>query len=42
MEFVTPVGTIGTLDHPSTDTGPKVNDILKGSEDDLGRPAREA
>ena len=36
MEIVTPVGTIRTLDYPSTATGPKVNDILKGSEGAFG------
>jgi len=36
MEFVTPAGTIRTLDFPSTATGPKVNDMLKGSEGAFG------
>jgi alkyldihydroxyacetonephosphate synthase len=35
-EFVTPVGTIRTLDYPSTATGPRVNDMLKGSEGVFG------
>lgn len=35
-EFVTPVGTIRTLDIPGTATGPRVNDLFKGSEGTLG------
>ena len=30
QEYVTPAGTIKTLDYPATATGPKVNDILLG------------
>ena len=36
QEFVTPVGEIKTKDIPGTATGPKVNDILKGSEGTYG------
>jgi alkyldihydroxyacetonephosphate synthase len=36
QEFVTPVGTFKTLDYPATATGPKVNDIMKGSEGTFG------
>jgi alkyldihydroxyacetonephosphate synthase len=36
QEYVTPVGTIKTLDYPATATGPKVNDIFKGSEGAFG------
>ncbi len=36
QEFVTPAGIINTLDYPATATGPKVNDILKGSEGSFG------
>lgn len=36
QEYVTPVGSFGTLDYPSTATGPKVNDIMKGSEGAFG------
>jgi alkyldihydroxyacetonephosphate synthase len=36
QEYVTPAGTIKTLDYPATATGPKVNDILKGSEGSFG------
>ncbi|PKL39259.1 MAG: FAD-binding oxidoreductase [Spirochaetae bacterium HGW-Spirochaetae-1] len=36
MEVVTPSGTIRTLDYPGTATGPKVTDILKGSEGTFG------
>lgn len=36
QEYVTPVGTIRTLDYPATATGPKVNDIFKGSEGTFG------
>ncbi|HPD57495.1 MAG TPA: FAD-binding oxidoreductase [Smithellaceae bacterium] len=36
QEYVTPVGTFKTLDYPATATGPKVNDIMKGSEGIFG------
>jgi alkyldihydroxyacetonephosphate synthase len=36
QEYVTPVGTIRTLDYPASATGPKVNDILKGCEGTFG------
>ncbi len=36
QEYVTPVGIIRTKDYPATATGPKVNDILKGSEGMFG------
>ena len=36
QEYVTPVGVIKTLDYPATATGPKVNDIFKGSEGTFG------
>jgi len=36
QEVVTPVGTFRTRDYPATATGPKVNDILKGSEGVFG------
>ena len=36
QEYVTPVGTFKTLDFPATATGPKVNDIMKGSEGAFG------
>ncbi len=32
QEYITPSGDIKTLDYPATATGPKVNDMLKGSE----------
>ncbi|MBF0099993.1 MAG: FAD-binding oxidoreductase [Desulfobacterales bacterium] len=32
QEYVTPVGTFKTHHYPATATGPKVNDIMKGSE----------
>jgi len=32
QEYVTPAGSFRTLDYPGTATGPKVNDIMKGSE----------
>lgn len=35
-EFVTPAGTLRTLDIPGTATGPRVNDMLKGSEGAYG------
>ncbi len=36
QEYVTPTGTFKTLDYPATATGPKVNDIMKGSEGTFG------
>jgi alkyldihydroxyacetonephosphate synthase len=36
QEYVTPVGTFRTLDYPATATGPKINDIMKGSEGSFG------
>lgn len=36
QEVVTPVGTITTSDYPATATGPKVNDMLIGSEGAFG------
>ena len=36
LETVTPSGTIKTLDFPATATGPKVSDIIKGSEGAFG------
>ncbi len=36
QEFVTPAGNFKTLDYPSTATGPKINDIMKGSEGAFG------
>ncbi len=36
QEYVTPVGDIKTLDYPATATGPKVHDIMKGSEGTYG------
>ena len=36
QEYVTPAGVISTSDIPGTATGPKVNDILKGSEGAYG------
>ncbi len=36
QEYVTPSGIIKTFDYPGTATGPKVNDILKGSEGSFG------
>src|SRR5664280_2585836 len=36
QEYVTTVGTFKTLDFPATSTGPKVNDIMKGSEGTFG------
>lgn len=32
QEYITPAGTFKTLDFPATATGPKVNDIMKGSK----------
>jgi alkyldihydroxyacetonephosphate synthase len=34
--YVTPAGVFETLDYPATATGPKVNDIMKGSEGVFG------
>lgn len=36
QEVVSPAGTFTTADYPATATGPKVNDILKGSEGAFG------
>lgn len=36
QEYVTPAGEFKTLDFPATATGPKVNDIMKGSEGTFG------
>lgn len=36
QEYVTPTGTFRTLDVPATATGPRVNDIMKGSEGAFG------
>ena len=36
QEYVTPAGLIKTLDYPAAATGPKVNDMLKGSEGAFG------
>ncbi|NQU87349.1 MAG: FAD-binding oxidoreductase, partial [Mariniphaga sp.] len=36
LEIVTPTGTIKTLDFPATATGPKITDIIKGSEGSFG------
>ncbi len=36
QEYVTPVGSFKTRDYPATATGPKVNDIMKGSEGAFG------
>ncbi len=36
QEYVTPAGTFRTHDYPATATGPKVNDIMKGSEGCFG------
>ncbi len=36
MEMITPAGTINTSDYPSTATGPRVMDMLKGSEGVFG------
>jgi len=36
QEYVTPVGSFKTLAYPGTATGPKVNDIMKGSEGCFG------
>ena len=36
QEYVTPAGDLKTLDFPATATGPRVNDIMKGSEGAFG------
>jgi len=36
QEYVTPTGSFKTLEYPGTATGPKVNDIMKGSEGSYG------
>ena len=36
QEYVTPAGNFRTLEFPGTATGPKVNDIMKGSEGTFG------
>ncbi|MCF6247159.1 MAG: FAD-binding oxidoreductase [Desulfobacula sp.] len=36
QEYVTPVGTFKTKEFPASATGPKVNDIMKGSEGCFG------
>jgi alkyldihydroxyacetonephosphate synthase len=36
QEYVTAAGVFRTLDYPATATGPKVNDIMKGSEGAFG------
>ncbi len=36
QEYVTPAGSFRTLAYPATATGPKVNDIMKGSEGAYG------
>ncbi len=36
QEYVTPAGNFITRDYPATATGPKVNDIMKGSEGTFG------
>ncbi len=36
QEYVTPKGSFKTHDYPGTATGPKVNDIMKGSEGAFG------
>ena len=36
QEFVTPAGTIRTLEHPAAATGPDIDQILLGSEGTLG------
>ncbi|MCG6188084.1 FAD-binding oxidoreductase [Maribellus maritimus] len=36
IEMVTPAGTIKTLDFPATATGPKILDLIKGSEGIFG------
>ena len=36
QDYVTPTGSFKTLDFPATATGPKLNDIMKGSEGSFG------
>ena len=36
QEYITPTGSFKTLEYPATATGPKVNDIMKGSEGSFG------
>ena len=36
QEYVTPAGTFKTLNYPATATGPKINDIMIGSEGSFG------
>ena len=36
QEYVTPTGGFRTLDYPAAATGPKLNDIMKGSEGTFG------
>ncbi|OGR23661.1 MAG: oxidoreductase [Desulfobacterales bacterium RIFOXYA12_FULL_46_15] len=36
QDYVTPTGDFKTLDFPATATGPKINDIMKGSEGCFG------
>lgn len=36
QEYVTPKGSFKTLEYPATATGPKLNDIMKGSEGCFG------
>ncbi len=36
QEYVTPAGVIKTLEYPATATGPKINEIMKGSEGSFG------
>jgi alkyldihydroxyacetonephosphate synthase len=36
QEYVTPAGLIKTMGYPATATGPKINDIMKGSEGSFG------
>jgi alkyldihydroxyacetonephosphate synthase len=36
QEYVTPAGSFRTLDYPATATGPRVNDLMKGSEGSFG------
>ncbi len=36
QEYVTPRGVLKTKDYPATATGPKINDIMKGSEGTFG------
>jgi len=36
QEYVTPSGSFKTLEYPATATGPKINDIMKGSEGSFG------